>query len=127
MSQEHYTPGPWSGLAKGQYGDMWEIRSEADQHGDQLIALVPGDRTSAEANAALIAAAPELLEVLERLMAVCRPRANEVPTPDWKWRIDLAEAVILKAQVKPYSCSFCEDRFHLLKDLMAHNKTVHDA
>lgn len=73
---------------------------------DQEIAAVYGPTPTegpemgpdVERYANLLASAPELLDVLERLMAVCRPRAYETPTPDWKWRLDLAEAAITKAK-----------------------------
>ena len=53
---EKYTPGPW-------YIDVIHVMSRSGK----FVATVPGYRGH-EANASLIAAAPELLEALEELL-----------------------------------------------------------
>ena len=50
-----FTPGPWH--AHGTRVSTWETQDEIDFHGDEVIA-----ETGFNANARLIAAAPELLE-----------------------------------------------------------------
>ncbi len=50
-----FTPGPWH--ANGTKVSTWETQDEIDFHGDEVIA-----ETGFNANARLIAAAPELLE-----------------------------------------------------------------
>jgi hypothetical protein len=50
-----FTPGPWH--AHGTKVSTWETQDEIDFHGDEVIA-----ETGFNANARLIAAAPELLE-----------------------------------------------------------------
>ena len=59
-----HTPGPW--YAHGTKVSTWETQDEIDFHGDEVIA-----ETGFNANARLIAAAPELLEqckFLERML-----------------------------------------------------------
>jgi hypothetical protein len=50
-----FTPGPW--YAHGTRISTWETQDEIEFHGDEVIA-----ETGFDANARLIAAAPELLE-----------------------------------------------------------------
>jgi len=50
-----FTPGPWQ--AHGTKVSTWETQEQIEFHGDEVIA-----ETGFEANARLIAAAPELLE-----------------------------------------------------------------
>ncbi len=52
-----YTPGPWTLTS---YGAQWQVE---DARGDRLIA----DAYGTGANARLIAAAPDLLEALEKV------------------------------------------------------------
>ena len=55
-----FTPGPWH--AHGTRVSTWETQDEIDFHGDEVIA-----ETGFNANARLIAAAPEMYEVLQEL------------------------------------------------------------
>ena len=96
MNAEH-TPGPWSlhKLSKGnepfivesENGETWVAYSQSVGHGDMLVADVMmmtaksgypcvGNREECDANARLIAAAPELLEAL--IEARCR--CNQIVT-----------------------------------------------
>ena len=56
-----HTPGPW--YAHGTKVSTWETQDEIDFHGDEVIA-----ETGYSANARLIAAAPEMYEVLSELL-----------------------------------------------------------
>lgn len=64
-----HTPGPWKARGCAPYSDEWEIRSaDCATIGFAPIAKVMGDRrkvdtATREANAQLISAAPELLQV----------------------------------------------------------------
>ena len=69
MSNRKYTPGPWVATHNGFYCDIkpgGDTQSLASAHDNAY----PGG--GAEANANLIAAAPELLEELEKRCAACR-------------------------------------------------------
>lgn len=73
MSEIKHTPGPWNAKHNGQY---WEIRGPeigyfSEQIGDACASEFIGGMKAnpvSEANARLIAAAPELLERLEELL-----------------------------------------------------------
>jgi hypothetical protein len=58
MSATKYTPGPWS--FEDESPHINKVRSQGD-----IIAQVIGDSPEADANARLIAAAPDMLEALE--------------------------------------------------------------
>lgn len=99
MAKETHTPGPWDVfphyckndpdpgpygetllIGKGQFDTLAEVRPGSDEYG-----------TEYQANARLIAAAPELLEALENLLAEC-PEA---------WSRHGAQAAIAKARGEP--------------------------
>jgi hypothetical protein len=104
MSETKHTPGPWR---------MWSDTEENEVYGRVIgIQIHAGPNTSigsihglrsadgdvrdqAFANANLIAAAPELLDVLENLVALTeiRPKLHE-----YKAALDEARAVIAKAK-----------------------------
>lgn len=77
MSETKFTPGPWfvdadfyvyggdGGKIKGEYFDGVEFPLVCDAESDSR------DRTENKANAALIAAAPELYRELEKHCALC--------------------------------------------------------
>lgn len=72
MNEPKYTPGPWkAGLIGGPSGLRPAIYGE--KHGEQIADmsadLIPEDENNA--NARLIAAAPELLEALQALFEHC--------------------------------------------------------
>ena len=60
-----FTPGPW--YAHGTKVSTWETQDEIDFHGDEVIA-----ETGFNANARLIAAAPEMYEMLRDLSKVVK-------------------------------------------------------
>jgi len=97
MSAQH-TPGPWTFSRWNEFGDMRFYISQADgaPHTPQLsdVATLIAETTSnewqsiQEANARLIAAAPELLAVLRE--ALDRPLITE--GSDWWTRVGTAVA-----------------------------------
>ena len=98
MSAKH-TPGPWM-KAERLNGPWWHISSSHSVGGRQAVACVHGESKRGatayaemfEANARLIAAAPELLESLVGLVG-CIDHGSENPTE----KLDAARAAIAKA------------------------------
>lgn len=86
------TPGPWRIAANG-------VQIYAD--GDRAVCLVQQkiDKAVEDANARLIAAAPDLLEALEEIALHPGPNADEAA---W-WRVDRAREAIAKASGPPTS------------------------
>ncbi|MGL4557071.1 MAG: hypothetical protein ACRCV5_06190 [Afipia sp.] len=91
MSNPHYTPGPWklerfNAKNRNSGDDGWYVISEAGDHADVgevfLFPPHPDDVQRCRANAALVAAAPELLEALLVLLrdaqTVCADVAQEL-------------------------------------------------
>lgn len=80
MNAQH-TPGPWKAesakdYASGRHDDKrWTVHA----NGMPLIAIVDQYRGQAQANARLIASAPELLAALERVAEDLEYFASEVP------------------------------------------------
>lgn len=90
MAQTSYTSGPW--VLGGCSGRM--ITTPDGYVGNGFIADV-----DTLANARLIAAAPELLEALQDMVALVKSRAYpqpDKPSSDWG-RAEAAEDIILKA------------------------------
>ena len=74
-----YTPGPWQ--AQPEQGGAFTIWSGESQLGE----LQPddmGDRLPAEANARLIAAAPDMLEALKAIVAKAHDYGNRSDVPN---------------------------------------------
>ena len=89
-----YTPGPWI-LESDGWNGQWVYGNDADWRGGKhrYIAEVSLDYEGAEANARLIASAPELLEAVEDLLELVREDDNE-----WESRRDEFETRIRKAR-----------------------------
>ena len=68
-----HTPGPWTAVANPTCYE-WEIRRDEDDPGTYLATVIGREDTSDtdEANARLIAAAPDLLLQLQRLERIAR-------------------------------------------------------
>lgn len=102
MTQFKGTPGPWRVSEK--HGDLIDIRHENNEPGAMSLNLAQvvarqSWLKEAEANARLIAAAPELLEALRDMVALVKSRAYpqpDKPSSDWG-RAEAAEDVIRKA------------------------------
>ncbi|MGU2551236.1 hypothetical protein ACTVY5_06780 [Pseudomonas aeruginosa] len=90
MSKQSYTPGPWDYWSG--YNPVDELEAQiTSEDGDIVIASYNRQIPEGEANAKLLAAAPELLEALQvciqQITALCS--ADDVP--------DQARAAIAKA------------------------------
>jgi len=68
-----YTPGPWHAVSiRGSYA--WRVtRDPANARGDIATVIAGLGSTSVEADASLIAAAPELLEALKQILTWADP------------------------------------------------------
>jgi len=90
MSAGKFTPGDWS------TGPAWIVKSDDGNHiCDCSLSYIIGPHQQ-EANARLIAAAPELLEALQNLLDYCESTSNGEPG----WPRDApekAKAAIAKA------------------------------
>ncbi len=80
-----YTPGPWA-------ADKFGLVTAGKNRLHIAQAMTTGMGKAADANAALIAAAPELLEALRTIVA----NASSVQM-DPQWAVDVARAAINKA------------------------------
>lgn len=106
MKRVEHTPGPWRvGIEDECCIPIEWLDSEPGRPGEQYeVATVayfdgfpPGER--GEANARLIAAAPELLEALELAVAtIDRLGGQRGPFKSWQGALDVALAVIAKAR-----------------------------
>lgn len=107
MSAQH-TPGPWSVASKPSSVVGWPVCAELGTEVAYVQTLVFAGQPipkEAQANARLIAAAPELLEALEAVSAEYR-RLNPMRTADVhkmgckciRCAIDFADAAIAKAR-----------------------------
>lgn len=86
-----FTPGPWKAInALG----VWIVGC-GDDH---LLTKIPAGSVDAEANARLIAAAPELLDALNSLSAVCEQAQLRHGHGVWSQLLDDARAAIAKAR-----------------------------
>lgn len=96
MSESKHTPGPWSRV--GTF-----VHALSDDGANQFCALVQDAHTPTqvlEANARLIAAAPELLEALQQTLAQClawQGEPNEYSCEIHSKIIRQARAAIAKA------------------------------
>ena len=91
-----HTPGPWDLVAEKGFGlaASWVI--EARPQAERSIALI----MSTEANARLIAAAPDLLAAVHSLLRVCDDLASQQAMPDESWRVDAQAAFAAIAKAK---------------------------
>ena len=91
MNNQKHTPGPWRIEMKDNYMKLYMPASRLD--GDVARGYV------GEANARLIAAAPELLEACEALARLCeRFGVNPVTVSGGPSSLDRARAAIAKAE-----------------------------
>ena len=106
MPPSGHTPGPWEAvqLTPSHWtSPEWVITGPRQGIGADLIGHCYRQRDNAEANARLIAAAPDLLAALEALTATARTFRN-VPKDEQAWgpiddeALDSAFAAILKAK-----------------------------
>lgn len=95
-----HTPGPWSAAERGDYSDF-DGDSCVILGNDRRIAIVQHNGSiEDEANAALIAAAPALLEALERIRYMAGSPHGYTIGDVWQAQ-EQAEAAIALAKAKP--------------------------
>jgi hypothetical protein len=89
MNQSKHTPGPWNVDGDATvYGPRFSIANDKEQIGRFEVADCKGYKQEREANARLIASAPDLLAALERL---AHPMADDED-------LDYARGIISKAK-----------------------------
>ncbi|MFU7071284.1 hypothetical protein ACM75K_29035 [Pseudomonas aeruginosa] len=94
MSKQSYTPGPWDYWSG--YNPVDELEAQiTTEDGDIVIASYNRQIPEGEANAKLLAAAPELLEALQDLDALRGPFPPSDEAVEAAWR--KACAAIAKA------------------------------
>lgn len=95
-----HSPAPWVGDDNEGYSP-WTIWSRMGPHGNgkagAFIATVHGDSSEGDANASLIAAAPELLESLKVMTAAYKSNCPDHVNADWFDDYNAAVAAIKKA------------------------------
>jgi hypothetical protein len=100
MEKLKYTPGPWT---HGHYG-LWSLWVGPSEKEIRVAAIAwdgVNSRTEARENARLIAAAPELLEACQHLLAPFENMVHYLPIEqhkDARDRINKARAAIAKAE-----------------------------
>lgn len=77
MRETKHTPRPWEACDVGDYSD-YDGRCRVILGNDLRIAVVLGDHDESAANARLIAAAPDLLEALERCLNFIENTESEI-------------------------------------------------
>ena len=92
-----HTPGPWSkiNICGGNEQDEFIIKKDQSVLANILVGMREHDENAA--NAALIAAAPDLLEALKRLLA-CPALNEEAVEPETLYAVKQAGAAIAKAE-----------------------------
>lgn len=69
-----HTPGTWK--ASDASGRNWQVVRIGDKDGMRRICTINNNLTAQKANAALIAAAPDLLSALEKLVDGCKTASH---------------------------------------------------
>ena len=93
-----FTNGPWELCEKGDYDDFGG-QSMVVIGDDKRIAAVHASGKTGEANARLIAAAPDLYDALEHIFEYWNRDHNEEAMGDALWHIiETAEAALAKAR-----------------------------
>lgn len=96
MTTKH-TPGPWNFHPCDAYATCFDVLCEKGYYVATTHDGVRGDR-NADANARLIAAAPDLLEALQNIAEYWNQDQNEAAMADACWHaIHTARAAIAKA------------------------------
>ena len=97
MSETKHTPGPWRVAPRSDYPEHADINVDAGTRGYVALCGKAGDE-EAEANARLIAAAPELLEALREVVACYVVRINGKVDVRRAAALDRARAAIAMAE-----------------------------
>lgn len=94
-----YTPGPWK-CSSAKFPDDHDVQEYGDTGAFYLVDTQDGGMPISLANAHLIAAAPEMLEALELLLAFTRIYGAEEVRNDFGSLITKANDAIAKAKGK---------------------------
>lgn len=100
MSEFKGTPAPWFFTGKHDECEVRYVCSKNEYSGsNDICTLFTGGAIEQESNANLIAAAPELLEALQEMVAIVKKHTYPQPDkPSSTWgRMEAAEAVIARA------------------------------
>ena len=92
-----HTPGPWRVSRHDALRYTWHVNAGPAGYSQKRVAIVPGDSSAdcAEANAALIAAAPDMLEALRSAAAFAE---QWVGANEGSMLADAREAMLAKAR-----------------------------
>ena len=93
MSKATHTPGPWVRAEKG-HGNYFHVGQVVDSD-HMTIAVAHGKNAETEANARLIAAAPELLEALEGI----RWKSDDKDSMEFAARITYVQMDAIRATI----------------------------
>ncbi|HCF3316825.1 hypothetical protein ABZR51_25970 [Pseudomonas aeruginosa] len=99
MSKQSHTPGPWEieRYSDGLIQIVGNIRA-VSEHEEHVTTVVEAVTRGDEANARLIAAAPEMLGALQHIEEYWNRDSNEQAMTDALWHIiETAQAAIAKA------------------------------
>jgi hypothetical protein len=95
MTQTQHTPGPWS-VYEGQAFDLERQIVISDETATKVLAAIDHDTDEDEANARLMAAAPQLLEACEEGLAFVAG-ADPLDRHAWEQMAATFRAAIAKA------------------------------
>lgn len=118
-----HSPGPWK---VEPYTDLTTRDGERIRAADGLLILneVWGNSLeTCDANARLIAAAPELLALAKHILALETDPYLQ-GHPEWEAYLNEAQAAVWKAE-GAYPCLKCGNRFRSVADMDAHQITAH--
>lgn len=115
MEKQKHTPGPWKAVEGKDFDGEKEIVIRGHEQG-RIMRIA---NAWLEANACLIAAAPELLEAckvvegyLQALRSVKYATSDKNPASDGSHHITLLQVAIAKAEGEEKPCSKCGDEAH---------------
>jgi hypothetical protein len=98
-----HTPAPWTAETSHAYYSYVMVRGRVLANGKHLAVLVDYDDTPSTpyaGNAHLMAAAPELVAVVQRYVALVNQHADDLaPEAEWEALYALAKAAIDKATI----------------------------
>jgi hypothetical protein len=94
-----HTPGPWAYEQRAEMGDAQWVVYDPDSDNGDILAVVDADpEQSAEANARLIAAAPDLLAVVATMLGAAEADALDDKSNVWRSAMLDARAALAKVQ-----------------------------
>ena len=97
-TQTQHTPGPWTCRIDDEGFNVFQDAPKHPGNGDHIMCIAGNDES--EANARLIAAAPELLEALKSMHGILKVAAEGSKNGLHIHAIAMAETAIAKATVR---------------------------